>query len=121
MVVNQGDVFWVDLQEPLGSGPGYRRPCVVIQNNLFNHSSLRTVVVCLLTSNLRHARVPGNILLERGEGDLPRRSVVLVTETITVDKSQLVEKIGALSPRRVQEIGDGIVFLVTPREGLQAW
>ncbi len=121
MVVNQGDVFWVDLQEPVGSGPGYRRPCVVIQSNLFNHSPIRSVVVCLLTSNLRQARMPGNLLLERGEGGLPRRSVALVTEIITVDKSQLVEKIGTLSAGQVNQVLEGVVFLLTPREGFDAW
>jgi len=121
MVVNQGDVFWADLQEPVGSEPGYRRPCIVIQSNVFNHSPIRSAVVCLVTANLRQARMPGNVLIERGEGGLPRRSVATVTEIITVDKSQLVEKIGTLSARRVNQVLEGVVFLLTPREGFEAW
>jgi len=121
MVVNQGDVFWADLPEPTGAAPGYRRPCIVIQNNLFNHSRLESVVVCLVTSNLRQARMPGNVLLDQGEGDLPRQSVVLVTQIITLDKSQLTQKIGALSGLRVNQILEGVVLLLAPREGFEAW
>ncbi|MBI2859327.1 MAG: type II toxin-antitoxin system PemK/MazF family toxin, partial [Chloroflexi bacterium] len=67
MVIDQGDVFWVDLGEPTGSGPAYRHPHVVVQNNVFNKSGIQTVVVCSLTSNLRRAASPGNVLLEKGE------------------------------------------------------
>jgi len=65
MVINQGDVYWVELEEPLGSEPGYRHPHVVIQNNVFNHSRINTVVVCVLISNRKRAEAPGNILLEK--------------------------------------------------------
>jgi len=119
--VNQGEVYWADLQEPAGSEPGYRRPCVVIQSNLLNHSRFGTAVVCLLTSNLRQARMPGNVLLDAGEGGLPRRSVVLVAQIITVNKSQLTEKMGTLPIRRVNQILEGVIFVLTPREGLGEW
>ena len=94
MVINQGDVFWIDLGEPSGSAPGYRHPHVIIQNNLFNRSRINTVVVCALTSNLKRAEAPGNVLLAKGESNLPKRSVVNVSQIFTVDKSDLVEKIG---------------------------
>ncbi len=116
MVIRQGDVFWVDLEEPEGSEPGYRHPHVVIQNNLFNQSRIRTVVVCALTSNLKRASAPGNILLEIGEANLPKQSVVNVSQVFTVDKSQLTEKIGTLSAKRVRQILDGIRLLLEPRE-----
>lgn len=116
MVINQGDVFWIDLGEPSGSGPGYRHPHVVIQNNLFNRSRINTVVVCALTSNLKRADAPGNVLLSPGEANLPKRSVVNVSQIFTVDKSDLVEKIGTLSRQRVREILDGIQLLLEPRE-----
>jgi len=106
MVINQGDVFWIDLGEPSGSAPGYWHPHVVIQNNLFNHSRIRTVVVCALTSNLKRAEAPGNVLLTEGEANLPKRSVVNVSQIFTVDKSDLVERIGTLSPKRMREILD---------------
>jgi mRNA interferase MazF len=69
MVINQGDIFWIELDEPSGSEPGYLHPHVIIQNNLFNRSRINTVVVCVLTSNLRRANSPGNVLLEAGEAD----------------------------------------------------
>ena len=116
MVISQGDVFWIDLGDPSGSGPGYLHPHVVIQNDLFNHSRINTVVVCVITSNLRCAKAPGNVLLEEGEGNLPRRSVVNVSQIYTVDKHDLAEKIGTLESQRVREILDGIRLLVEPRE-----
>ena len=72
MVIAQGDIYWINLEEPAGSEPGFRHPHVVIQNNLFNRSRIDTVVVCLLTSNLRLAKAPGNVLLEKGEGNLAK-------------------------------------------------
>ena len=116
MVINQGDVFWVELGEPSGSAPGYRHPHVVVQNNLFNRSRINTVVVCALTSNLERAKAPGNVLLSKGEANLPKRSVVNISQIVTVDKSDLVERIGTLSPMRMQEILDGIQLLMMPRE-----
>jgi len=115
-VINQGDVYWIDLGEPSGSEPGYRHPHVVIQNNLFNRSQIHTVIVVALTSNPKRADVPGNILLEKGEANLPRQSVVNVSQVFTVDKSQLDEYIGALTPRRVREILSGIRLVIEPRE-----
>jgi mRNA interferase MazF len=116
MVIHQGDIFWIDLGEPSGSAPGFRRPYVVIQNNVFNRSRIRTVVVCALTSHLKRATAPGNVLLEPGEAHLPQQSVVNVSQIFTVDKSDLEEKVGTLSSRRVREILDGIGLLTEPRE-----
>jgi mRNA interferase MazF len=116
MVINQGDIFWIELDEPSGSEPGYFHPHVIIQNNLFNRSRINTVVVCVLTSNLRRANSPGNVLLEAGEADLPEQSVVNVSQILTIDKSQLGEKIGTLSAERVRQILDGIRLVVEPRE-----
>jgi mRNA interferase MazF len=116
MVIRQGDVYWVTLDEPSGSEPGFVHPYVVVQNNLLNQSRIRTVVVCALTSNLKRADVPGNVLLEDGEAGLPKRSVVNVTQFFTVDKRHLGDFIGVLSPRRVQQIVDGIRLILEPRE-----
>ena len=116
MVINQGDVFWIDLEEPKGSEPGYRHPHVVVQNNLFNRSKIGTVVVCALTSNLKRANAPGNVLLEKKEANLPKQSVVNVSQIFTVDKSQVGDYIGTLSPRRVRQILDGIKLVMEPRE-----
>jgi mRNA interferase MazF len=116
MVINQGDIYWVDLDEPSGSEPGYKHPHVVVQNNLFNRSQIRTVIVVALTANLKRANAPGNILLEKGEANLPKPSVVNVSQVFTVDKSQLDEHIGTLSSKRVREILGGIKLVIEPRE-----
>jgi len=116
MVIRQGDVFWITLSEPSGSGPGYRHPHVVVQNNLFNESRLNTVVVCTLSSNLKRASAPGNVLLEAEECGLPKSSVVIVSQLFTVDKSDLMEHSGTLSRKRIRQILDGIRLLIEPRE-----
>ncbi len=116
MVINQGDIFWVDLGEPSGSEPAYRHPHLVIQNNVFNRSRINTVVVCSLTSNLQRAESPGNVLLEKGEANLPKSSVVNITQIFTVDKQDLMEKIGSLSHDRMAQVLEGIELLITPRD-----
>lgn len=116
MVINQGDLFWVELGIPIGSAPGYRRPHVVVQNNYFNHSRLNTVVVCGLTTNLALAKAPGNVLLHVGDGGLPKDSVVNVSQMQTIDKQELDEYIGTLSAHHIRQILDGIRFLTEPRE-----
>ena len=115
-MIQQGDVFWVDLGEPSGAGPGLLHPHVVIQNDVFNRSRLGTVVVCTLTSNLKRAQVPGNVLLEEGEANLPKRSVVVVSQLFTVDKEELVERIGSLSAGRVGQILEGLFMLLEPHD-----
>lgn len=115
-MIRQGDLFWFDLGEPGGSGPGFRHPYVAVQSDLFNVSRIRTVVVCELTPNLQRAEAPGNVLLRKGEGNLERDSVVNVSQIYTVDKSALVEKIGALSQDRVAEISAGLKLLLEPRQ-----
>ena len=115
-MINQGDVYWVDLGEPSGSEPGYRHPHVVIQNNVFNASRINTVVVCVLTSNLKRAQAPGNVLLAKGEANLTKQSVVNVSQIFTVDKGDLAERIGRLSRQRVRQILDGVGLVLEPRE-----
>ena len=84
--------------------------------NVFNRSRINTVAVCALTSNLKRARAPGNVLLEKGEADLPKQSVVNVSQIFTVDERDLVEKIGTLSRQRVRQILAGIRLLIEPRD-----
>lgn len=115
MVIRQGDIYWVELGEPSGSEPGYSHPHVVVQNNVFNASKINTIIVCALTSNLKRAQAPGNVLLEPGEGNLSKPSVVLVSQTFTIDRSQLGEWIGKLPERRVRQIVEGIYLLLEPR------
>lgn len=109
--VNQGDIYWVQLDDLSGSEPGIPHPHVVIQDNVFNHSRITTVVACALTSNITRANSPGNVLLEVGEANLPRQSVVEVSKVSTVDKTQLGEYIGSLTEQRTNQILAGMRFL----------
>jgi len=112
MKIKQGDIYWVNLTEPRDSEPGFRHPCVVIQNNVFNASRINTAVVCVLTSNLKWAQAPGNVTLKKGEANLEKNSVVNISQVITVDKSDLSKKIGALSSEKIKKIIDGIKLLI---------
>jgi mRNA interferase MazF len=116
MVISQGDIYWIDLEIPPGSEPGYRHPHVIVQNNLINQSRIHTVIVCQLTSNLKRAELPGNVLLNKQETNLSKDSVVNVTQILTVDKSRLGDYIGTLSRRRVLEILEGIRLIMDPRD-----
>jgi len=116
MVISQGDIYWIELDEPEGSEPGYKHPHVIVQNNLFNRSKIGTILVCPLTSNLKRANVPGNVLLEPKESNLPKQSVVNVSQVFTVDKKQLDEYIGTLSPKHIREILNGINLVLEPRD-----
>lgn len=120
MSVRQGEVYWLDLGVSTGSGPAYRHPHVVVQNDLFNRSHISTTVVCIVTSKLARAGAPGNVRLEVGEGRLPKASVVNVSQLYTVDKAELTERIGELSPLRVREVISGIELLLEPRDPPQA-
>ena len=114
-MIHQGEVYWVDFGEPGGSEPGYRRPAVVVQNDVFNASNVRTVVVCPLTTNLRRAEAPGNVLLGPGEANLRQQSVVNISQVFTVNKRDLAEKAGSLGDGRVREVISGLNLLLEPR------
>ena len=115
MVINQGDVYWVDIGEPVGSEPGYMRPYVVIQNNPLNQSAINTVVLCAITSNLALAKIPGNVLLPPNEANLSKRSVVNVSQLYTVDKSQLIDKIGSISWEHLLQVVQGVWKVIEPK------
>jgi len=110
MVIHRGDLFWVGPDDSRGPAPSYRHPHVVVQDDVFNHSRITTVVVCALSTNLHKASEPGNVLLDVGEGDLPEQSVVVVSQISSVDKARLGERIGSLSEARVEEILAGLRF-----------
>lgn len=116
MEIKQGDIYWIEQDDPKGSEPGYHRPFVVVQNNLFNQSRINTVVVCALTTNLQRAKAPGNVLLEPGEGGLSKASVVNVSQIFTVDKDSLEEFCGTISSRKLTQIINGMILLLHPAE-----
>ena len=111
MIINQGDIYWVSLDVPTGSEPGIPHPQVVIQDNVLNRSRINTLVVCALTTNLKRASSPGNVLLEVGEANLPKQSIVVVSQVSTVAKEQLGEYIGSLTQERINQILAGMRFL----------
>ena len=115
MVIKQGEVYWVDLGEPTGSEPAFRHPHVVIQNNIFNTSLISTVVVCSITSNISRASSPGNVALKKGEANLPKKSVVNISQIYTVNKIDLTERIGAVSPEKLDQIIEGVQLLIEKR------
>ncbi|MEW5692328.1 MAG: type II toxin-antitoxin system PemK/MazF family toxin [Candidatus Hydrogenedentota bacterium] len=115
-MIKQGDIFWVNFGYKRGSSPAYRHPCLVVQNDIFNKSLIKTVVVCLITSNVMLSRAPGNVFLKKGTANLPKDSVVNISQITTVDKSELVEKIGHLSADKFTEVISGINLLISKQE-----
>lgn len=115
-MISQGDIYWIELDEPEDSEPGYKHPHIIVQNNLFNRSKIKTVLVCPLTTNLKRANAPGNVLLEKKESNLPKASVVNVSQVFTVDKTQLDEYVGTLTSKRMNEVLNGIKLVLDPRE-----
>jgi mRNA interferase MazF len=108
VVIAQGEVWWADLAEPTGSEPGFRRPVVVVQCDAFNRSRIGTVVCVPLTSNLRWAGVPGNVLLEVDATGLPKDSVANVSQVVALDRGVLVRRVGRLSERALGSVLSGI-------------
>lgn len=104
----RGEIWWADLPEPRGSEPGLRRPVLIIQANSFNRSALRTVIVAVITSNLRLAEVPGNVFLPAGSIGLPRDSVVNVSQVLTLDRSFLTEEVDKLPTPLMAEVDAGL-------------
>lgn len=113
MIIHQGDIYWVPLSAPDGVESTITHPHVVVQDTALNRSRIPTVVVCALTTNLKRASWPGTVLLEVGEANLPKQSVVMVSQVSTVHKTQLGAYIGSLTPERVQQIMAGLRFLQT--------
>ena len=110
LTVNRGGLFWVEPDEERGSVPGFPHPHVVVQDDVFNHSRLDTVIVCALTSHLGRANEPGNVLLDVGEGNLLKHSVVVVSQVSSISKTRLGDFIGTLSTERVEQILAGLRF-----------
>lgn len=108
MVIAQGEVWWADLGEPVGSAPGYRRPLIVVQGDAFNRSRIATALCVPLTSNLKWADAPGNVLLRARDTGLERDSVANVSLVVAVDRSILAERVGKISQRKLDRVLGGI-------------
>ena len=113
MVIRNGSVYWVDFSPGKGSEPMGRRPGLVVQNDILNDSKLNTVVMLAITSTLKFGELPGNVVLQKGEANMPRKCVVNVTQIKSVDKQCLREEIGTLSQEKMAEVYDGIKLLMS--------
>lgn len=108
MVVQRGEVWWADLDDARGSEPGYRRPVLVVQSDAFNRSRIQTVLVAVITSNLKLIDAPGNVLLPSKASGLPNDSVVNVSQVLTLDRTFLTERAGKLAARYVAQVDAGL-------------
>ena len=107
-MIAQGEVWWAELAEPSGSEPGFRRPVVIVQGDAFNRSRIATIVCSALTSNLRWADAPGNVLLSSRLTGLPKDSVANVSQLVTLDRNVLTERVGALPAKKLQLVLLGV-------------
>jgi len=106
--MKRGEIWWSSLAEPTGSGPGLRRPVLVVQSNPFNESRIATFIVAVVTSNLALADAPGNVRLNKSESGLSKPSVVNVSQVLTVDRSILMERVKALPGSLIQKVNEGL-------------
>jgi mRNA interferase MazF len=106
--MKRGEVWWASLPAPIGSGPGFRRPVVVVQSNPFNQSRLATVIVAIITSNLALADAPGNVRVGKSESGLAKTSVVNVSQVITLDRELLTKRVRGLSADTMRQIDEGL-------------
>ena len=111
--MERGAVWWAELPDPVASEPGFRRPVVIIQSNAFNRSRIKTVIAVVLTSNLRLADAPGNVLIAAADSGLPKDSVANVSQVITVDKSFLSKRSGRLPSRAIRALDDGLRLVLS--------
>lgn len=108
MVVERGQVWWADLDEPSGSEPGFRRPVLIVQDDAFNRSRLRTIIAVVLTSNLRLVEASGNVLIPAKSAGLPKDSVANVAQVITVDRDFLSEPAGRIRGQLLKDVENGL-------------
>jgi mRNA interferase MazF len=106
--MKRGEIWWASMDAPRGSEPGYRRPVVITSSNAFNDSRIDTIIVCVVTSNLRLAQAPGNFSVDKKNSGLSRDSVVNISQVITLDKSFLTEEIGRLTDKQLARLDEGL-------------
>jgi mRNA interferase MazF len=108
MVISRGEIWWTDLPEPVASGPGFRRPVLVVQDNQFNNSKIGTVVVAIVTTNLNIAAAKGNVLVNQKQSGLPKDSVINVSQLLTIDKSLFLEYVETLPDSKMEQVDQGL-------------
>ncbi len=112
MVIRKGSIYWVDFSPGKGSEPLGKRPGLVIQNDILNESKINTILMAVITSTLKFGELPGNVVLKKGEANMPKRCVINVTQIKSVDKSGVKEKIGSLSKKRMNEVYEGLKLVM---------
>lgn len=113
MVIGRGEIWWADLPEPTGSSPGFRRPVLIVQSDSFNKTNLNTSIVALITTNLDLAEMRGNVLLKKNQSDLPKDSVLNVTQIFTIDKRLLLEYVGTVSEHKMEQVEKGMRLVLS--------
>lgn len=113
MVTNRGEIWWANLPEPTGSGPGFRRPVLIIQSDKFNHSKINTVVILIISSNLRLAEADGNVLITAKQSGLSKDSVINVSQIFTIDESLLDEYVETLSEWKMEQVDKGLRLVLS--------
>jgi mRNA interferase MazF len=108
MVIERGEIWWAELPPPQGSEPGYRRPVVIVQADAFNRSRIKTVLAVSLSSNLKLAKMPGNVLLKASESGLPKNSVMNVSQIITLNRASLIERAGTVPGEILISLEEGL-------------
>ena len=111
--MKRGEIWWTSLTAPEGSGPGYRRPVLVVQANSFNESRISTVLVAVITSNLALAHAPGNVRISKSDSSLSKASVVNVSQILTIDRQYLTEHVGTLPGRVVERVNEGLKLVLS--------
>jgi len=106
--MERGEVWWAQLPEPMASEPGFRRPVIIVQSNAFNRSRIRTIIAVVLTSNLRLAEAPGNVLIPASDSGLPKDSVANVSQVITIDRTFLTDRCGRLPSHLIRSVDEGL-------------
>ena len=112
MVIDQGDIFWINFSPSKGSEPKGMRPALIIQRDSINQSHINTVIAIAITSNLKYANIPGNVRLYKGEANIPKSSVINITQIKTIDKNYLIEKIGKISNEKLNEVKEGLRLIL---------
>lgn len=111
--MKRGEIWWASLTPPEGSGPGYRRPVLVVQTNSFNESRISTILVAVVTSNLALAQAPGNVRISKTDSSLSKASVVNVSQILTIDRQFLTKRVGKLPGRVMERINEGLKMVLS--------
>ena len=111
--MKRGEIWWASLKASEGSGPGYRRPVLVVQANSFNESRISTILVVVVTSNSALAQAPGNVRISKTDSSLSKTSVVNVSQLLTIDRQFLTERVGKLPGRVMERINEGLKMVLS--------